>query len=368
MQTQQLTRHWKSSLGLFQVENIKEMRPNGAILFQPRCFVIYLEVSIFLSSLMTSFSSSHNNIVTPQALEWYKIRDSLVSDNLVKQNIRLALELAAVCEHPDALWLTSVFAGKNVKTREQACDVFLSLGENDARGLCFTSLLSSDAENWNLIQLRQSAELGFAFSQAWVAQRTEGEERFRFAMLAALQEERGGIYLLGDCFRFGIGCEKNLEKAKEHFLLATELGDVFAMSQLGDLLDDCDPKKWYWLGRAALRGHNYLFLDNFAGQVQVFNSGSGNAAVVFVIGRTLKGQVNAKRRTIFRSKIWNFETEIGSANQAIDFFGFQVIAARRAVDAWISVGIRLGVVKDIRIVIGKMIWGAREEARYVVAN
>jgi TPR repeat protein len=35
------------------------------------------------------------------------------------------------------------------------------------------------------------------------------------------------------CFRDGEGCEKDLDKAKENFLLASELGHVWAMIGLG---------------------------------------------------------------------------------------------------------------------------------------
>jgi hypothetical protein len=48
--------------------------------------------------------------------------------------------------------------------------------------------------------LRRSAELGFAFAQAWMAGRTEGEEKFKFAQLAAAQGERDGFSWLGLLF------------------------------------------------------------------------------------------------------------------------------------------------------------------------
>jgi hypothetical protein len=38
---------------------------------------------------------------------------------------------------------------------------------------------------------------------------------------------------------------------------------------------------------------------------------------------------------------------------------------RKVVDSWTFVGLRNRVVKDIRKMIGKMIWDAREEAEYL---
>jgi hypothetical protein len=50
---------------------------------------------------------------SPQHLEqlvaWFKIRDVFFGENYVEQDIKKALELASVCEHPNAVWLTKLF-------------------------------------------------------------------------------------------------------------------------------------------------------------------------------------------------------------------------------------------------------------------
>jgi TPR repeat protein len=66
-------------------------------------------------------------------------------------------------------------------------------------------------------------------------------------------------FWLGFCFRDGEGCEKDLDKAKENFLLASELGHVSAMIELGNLLDESDPQRWRWWGRAAALGDSSGF-------------------------------------------------------------------------------------------------------------
>jgi TPR repeat protein len=177
-------------------------------------------------------SSSHNNKGIPLAalLEWYKIRDTFFGQNFVDQNIPLAVALAASCQHPDAQWLTKACVGKDDK------EFFFALGHNDARALCFAWLCCTWHEQGELTPLRRSAELGFAFAQAWMAEQTPGNERLKFAQLAAGQGECDGFYWLGDYFRIGEGCEKDLDKAKENFWLASELGHVSAMDLLGLLL------------------------------------------------------------------------------------------------------------------------------------
>ena len=204
---------------------------------------------------------SHNNVVPlPTLLSWYKIRDTFFEHNNVSQNIALALEMAASCEHPDARWLTEACAGKDVKTVEDAKRVFSALGQNDARALCFLWLLG---DRGDLSPLRRSAELGFAFAQALVADEISGEEKVKFAQLAAAQGERDGFVWLALCFRDGEGCEKDLNKAKENFLLASELGDVWTMGWLGHLLQELDRLRWQWWGRASALGDRANFLSSF---------------------------------------------------------------------------------------------------------
>jgi hypothetical protein len=50
-----------------------------------------------------------------QLLAWYKVRDTLFGHNHV-EHVKKALELAAVCRHPDAVWMTELFGGSVVST------------------------------------------------------------------------------------------------------------------------------------------------------------------------------------------------------------------------------------------------------------
>lgn len=208
--------------------------------------------------------------------------------------------------------------------------------------------------------LRRSAELGFAFAQALMAE--EGE-RCKFAQLAAAQGERDGFVQVGDMFRFGFGCERSLERAKKYCLLASELGAASAMIQVGELFDVSDPQRWQWWGRAAGLGNSFSFLSTFSKQVEGFKDGSGRAAVMFSVGRALHGQVNEEERTIFGCPSQS-ESRIGLAKQAIAFYELQIMSCRKAVDHWTLVGIRFNVVKDVRVLIAKLIWDSREEALF----
>ena len=215
--------------------------------------------------------------------------------------------------------------------------------------------------------LRCSAELGFAFAQAQLSGRTRGEERYKLAQLAAAQGERDGFFWVAVCFRDGEGCKKDADKAKENFLKASELDDVGSMVYLGDLLDEFDPQRWRWWGRAAALANSWRLLSNFAKLVDLFNSGSGSAGVMFAIGKALHGRVNEETRTIFKNS-YDFDALVAPAKQAIAFYEAQIKATKDAMRAWTLVGVHYGVVKDVRKLIAKLIWDSREEALYNVSE
>ncbi len=319
-------------------------------------------------------SSQSDHAALALNLEWYEIRDMLLGRNWVKQDVKRALELATACTHPDACtacthpdacWLTQIFVGKDLDTKEDARAVFLAQGKNDARALFFAELVNAvDPIHIFLPRLRQSAELGFALAQACMHFRVGGHEGFSFVSQAASQGEREGFHQLGICYYSGDGCERDLEKAKENFLIAAKLDFTMAMIDYGWCLGESDAQRWRWWGIAAARsGDRTFFFRNFSKQVEQFNSDPSLAAVVFFIGRALRGHVNTEKREIFG--ISSTTLQIGSANRAIDFFSFQCMASRSAVDMWCLIARRGGVVKDIRLLIANLIWTKRELANYI---
>ncbi len=159
-----------------------------------------------------------------ELIKWVDVRDTLLGHNERKQDIIAALALARDCKHPDAVWLTSIFEGKDVSTKEDAREVLL-WHQDDSRALCFAWCLT-DNRKLNLTLLRRASEMGNAYACStlcWRVYSENKEEAFRLGQLAASQHERDGFYFLGFCFRYGIGCEKDLNLAKENYLNAAEL-------------------------------------------------------------------------------------------------------------------------------------------------
>ncbi len=301
-------------------------------------------------------------------LLWLDIRDTFLGiATCKKQDIMLALNLAQHCKHPDAVWLTSIFEGKHVSTKEEAKEVFL-LYQDDARALCFAWHLTAHRD-LDLSLIGRAAEMGCGFAASTLsslcAMSGKREEAFFFAQLAASKHERSGYLWIGLFLRGGIS-EKNLSLAKENLLIAAELGDAAAAAYYGNLIGEHPPARWLWLSRAASRGYPDLFLDSFLEEVKTFLTGSGDATVVFLIGRALKGNIDMEKEEIFGSDR-NFYPLIGTAIQAVEFYNDQVQAARLAVDTWTLFATRLHIIKDMRVFVGKMIWEGRFEANYKIS-
>lgn len=252
-------------------------------------------------------------------LSWYKVRDMLLGASFVKQDVVRAIELAQSCEHVEAHFLKEIFAGRSVTTKEEARAILLS-NENSPQAVCFAEIVMRDKDLIDWDRVRRSAELGFAFAEAILAEHVRtGEECFYFAQKAAAQGERNGFHMLGRCLQNGSGCEKDLMTARENFFFAAELGHVQSMVLYGEMLDDFDPQRWLWLGIAASHGAFGYFLGGFSAQVVAFNAGHGVFPVIFAIGRALKGNVSAKDRLIFGTN-YKFDSRFGHAMTAIGFF------------------------------------------------
>ncbi len=155
------------------------------------------------------------------------------------------------------------------------------------------------------------------------------------------------------CFRRGIGCELDREKAKQNFKIAFDLGHANAGEFFAFLLNDSDPLKWEILSASKnFRIDRTAYLE----QVELFECGAGNTAVIFQIGRILHKTVGEMNHD---------NSKIIQANAiAVSFYNQQIYGAKNAVLAWSQVAMRLRLIKDLRIHIAKLVWEKRREGKY----
>lgn len=190
-----------------------------------------------------------------------------------------------------------------------------------------------------------------------------GRDRFEFANKAAAAGERDGFLWLGICYDGAEGCVVDFASAKANYLRSAELGNVAAMCEAGDLVDDNEPLRWRLWCRAAVSGLATEFLDKFKGAVLAFMGGSGSPASIFMIGRVLQGRINREKKEIMGSTD-AFSSSLEEAQLAVVFFEAQVRAAKEAVHAWSLIAVRCKIVKDVRKLINERIWEMREEGLF----
>jgi hypothetical protein len=81
----------------------------------------------------------------------------------------------------------------------------------------------------------------------------------------------------------------------------------------------------------------------------------------------LSGHICLQKRTIFDDDYY-FDERIGPANSAVSFYKSQLAACRLGVDVWSLCCLRLNIYKDLRILIGKMVWESRHFALFDVSD
>jgi hypothetical protein len=288
-----------------------------------------------------------------ELLCWYEVRDLLVGGNKVQWDLSKAIARLPACKHRDAVWLSKVFSKRNSSDLEGviAC---LRVHETDPRSQSFLATFEGD-----MLLMQTAAENGDAFAQAAVAWEMGGHPFFVLAEQSAAQGERDGLVALGCAYLRGWGCKVDKEKAKEKLLRAVALKGVFAFVNLGECFVKTDPQRYFWMAKGGSFGLGHRFLMDAS---KYLATAQTQPNVVFEIGRCLQGHIDLKKKAIFGNSD-HVEGYFAAAVKANCFYMFQIQAYRRAVDVWTIVGLRNNVVKDIRLLIAKMIWGSRVEAR-----
>ena len=239
--------------------------------------------------------------------------------------------------------------------------------EVDVRALCFSVLLIEEVDKDKAAYvLNIAATAGFAFAQAELAS-FHGLEMPVLAETAANQGERDGFHELGIIQRY----EWQRDAAKKSFLCAAQFGRVDSMTQYSCFLQASNPQKWRWLGEAAKKGNAIPFLSEFFD----FNDVVVGNQCIFMVGSYLVGHIDESTRTMFgydEEEIYSpdsdsfFDEHVAKAKSTAQFFTDQSAAARRALDTWCLMAIRINskVNRDIRKKIGMLIWEDRWNGDY----
>jgi TPR repeat protein len=288
--------------------------------------------------------------------EQIKWRNTL--DAVALEGLEEAMLLARACNHPDAVWFCSLFpAGVPVTDRDMV-DVMRQHGD-DPRAL----LLLWKAEHViellphsNALLLR-AAEMGYAPAQADAALELflePGGEGFRWAERAAAAGDRRGMFALAQHLSEGRGCESDGGKAFELYRDAARSGDAcaqFAYGRRGFELLDWERYHWYALAARAGNSDAVIALTDATVLIPLFESGE-LARILHIVGPVFRAHVT--NRVSFRLCVGDSFLE--QYQRVIALYDAMAERAKEAMRCWSVIGRRVGLVKDVRVMIAKMLW------------
>jgi hypothetical protein len=290
-----------------------------------------------------------------EQIKWWDIMDDLL-DNVqgseYPAKVETALRRARECRHPDARWLASLGCSTRAEL-EQA----VVAQTDDPRALVFVAVCKNvgPAEQHERLRLlERAAEMGDARAQVQMSllKRMRGEG-LRFAEMAAAQGERAGLRILAHHKRYGEECAQDLPAAIELFRRASELGCPRSQVSYGDLA--YGPEDWQrlcWWGRASRRGWcSAALLRTALGLLPRFERG-GLARALFVAGPAVRALADT-----MLGRLAQYEPERAQQQDRLLSLCDELMErARRAIRCWSLVGLRCGVVKDMRVMVAKMLW------------
>lgn len=312
---------------------------------------------------------------------WFDARDTFLGNFSfkIKRDMTKGLKMAAELVHnEDARWLCSLFPTGTVFSEEDAIQVFnaefnkmwnspdfrFDFKRNKAtiaKCQCYAAFLGGVFEhiNWfdHACLLEDPLALGFKLDHNLERDRSSNwpvDEACRSAMAY----EPAGLYALG-CYFYH---NRNDEKTKWCLKLAAQLGNPHASYAYGCLLPENNPERykfmgWTWCLFDEDSHSRRAFLNSVCKLVTEHRSDHGKAPkAIFQIGATLRYSNYHERKIGYAN--------IHAIGLAIDLYIRWCEKAKMAVDAWLIVSRRLKFHKDMRRVIGEMVWAGRSDAEY----
>ncbi len=279
-----------------------------------------------------------------ERIKWFYARRVFFDRRLAEGLMR-----ARESNHPDARFLVSLFPAGAPTTFQEAARVF-EANSGDVRCLCWAAAFGGPLRGE---QIRRVAESGNAWAQMIHASSfwSESADFLTWMEKAVAQGEPDAMWALGSHLWNWVK-ESDAPSRKMGEALwreAAELGDDNAQRDLANLCcPDDSLEQVIWLRRAALQepkmGESLWQLCTKAIlHVQRFDDGlSGRAA--YEIGAAIVS--------------WECLVGIG-CKRAVELYKEWQSAAKRAVLCWMWLSRELGVVKDIRRMIGDRIWDER---------
>ena len=297
-----------------------------------------------------------------QLRQWFEARNTFLGIDGYKQDVGRGLELASKCNHPDARWLCSVITDPMMS----ALEVYellshLAQSANDGGRTQTFAALVDPLPSLFYDHLLCRYPLALAYSEfadsvdlIEAAEAYEPDALYRVAMFH-------GHY--------------NWEQME----LAARLGHLEAQYKvLKHRYKDWDPERYIGFDvLARKRIYDQSIVKFMYKCIREFQCGSyQHGAATFTIGKLVKDVFQLSCRgecRIYGDPLkWTFgelEKDVVGASRAfaiaITLYRDQTRLTKDGIQMWSLIGKRLKVVKDIRIMISKMIWSDRSNVSNV---
>lgn len=269
--------------------------------------------------------------------KWYKIRDLFLGREGHKQNIADALIYVDRCKHPDAQFLYRVWSEKSeqrwILSSRQRLEAFSD--QDDPRILCWIGLIQPlttiECNEYRMIQ--RSAEMGYAFAQAIV-----GALSKRMDLLdKAIEQGERDAYFVKSRLPY-ITDEERLDLLDK----AATLGSGRAIEFFQIKFKRDDPLCWCYRSKHTPA----LFMESFHNDL---NARKHKCAIM--IGQICK-------ENMINTSVLGVQCGRKRLVSVYKFIAYRDNAhlTRAQCDMWLMCSRRMGIYRDMRLLIGKAIW------------
>ncbi len=132
---------------------------------------------------------------------FFEARDTLFGLNMFDQNVSEAVVLLSKLNHPEAVFLTSIFQGLEIASPQDAEKVLLSVGNPQA--IMYAKLVGAESSVLSVDVAKDLAKRGSKLAELWCASRLDGAEGFEFSKAGKTRTpphaELSHLFVFGSC-------------------------------------------------------------------------------------------------------------------------------------------------------------------------
>jgi TPR repeat protein len=143
----------------------------------------------------------------------------------------------------------------------------------------------------------------------------------------------------------------------ELYKQAAEMEHVRAQELYGEFaFGELEWERYLWMGRAVAQGHSAnFFCDSVLRLLPSFERGE-LGRILHTVVPSIQRHLEAEKPT---KKVFGHRgsrEEMANLQRMIQLHKTMLASARQAITCWSIVGLRCGLVKDVRVMIAKMVW------------